>query len=36
MSHITLEEWREESERHETETLALAVELGQKIRSRKG
>lgn len=36
MSRITLEEWREESEQHETETLALAVELGQKIRSRKG
>lgn len=35
MSRTTLEAWREESERHETKLLALAVELGQKTRSRK-
>jgi hypothetical protein len=34
MSRTTLEEWREESERHETKMLSLAIELGQKIRNR--
>lgn len=35
MSRTTLEKWREESKHQETQLLALALELGQKIRSRK-
>lgn len=34
MSRVTLDEWQEEAERRESEILALAVELGQKIRNR--
>lgn len=34
ISSARLDEWREEFERHESKMLALAVELGQKIRGR--
>ncbi|MCB5201176.1 hypothetical protein LH464_01630 [Neorhizobium sp. T786] len=34
MSRSTFAEWREESERHENKILSLAIELGQKVRSR--
>ncbi|CDZ48816.1 hypothetical protein [Neorhizobium galegae] len=34
MSHTTLDEWRQESERHENKMLSLAVELGQRVRNR--
>lgn len=34
MSRTTLDEWRQESERHENKMLSLAVELGQRVRNR--
>jgi hypothetical protein len=34
ISPTTLDEWRQESERHENKMLSLAVELGQRVRSR--
>lgn len=33
MSRTTLDEWRQESEQHESKMLSLAVELGQRVRN---